>query len=78
MGVIKELSLLPIAPVRFTVWVASKVAEQVDTEQHSPEGLVRRLREIDAARSRGEIDEDQAAELEAQVIAQASAGGHHD
>jgi Gas vesicle protein G len=77
VGVIKELSLLPVAPLRFTVWVAGKVAEQVDHEQNSPEARVRRLREIEDARARGDIDDEQAAELEALVLAQASASGSH-
>jgi cell division protein FtsB len=70
--VIKELSLLPVAPLRFTVWVAEKVAEQVDQQQNSPQARVRQLREIEQARTRGELTEEQAAELEAQVIARAS------
>jgi hypothetical protein len=77
MGVIKELSLLPIAPLRFTVWVAEKVSEQVDREQNSPEARLRRLREIEDARARGELDDEQAAELEAQVLAQATGGVIH-
>ena len=74
MGVIKELSLLPLAPLRFTVWVAEKVAEEADQQQNSPQAHLRQLREIDDARARGELDDEQAAELEAQVIARASGG----
>ena len=74
---IKELFLLPVAPLRFTVWVAGKVAEHADHEENSPEALVRRLREIDDARARGELDDEQAAELEAQVIARAGGGEGH-
>jgi hypothetical protein len=76
VGVIKELSLLPVAPLRFTVWVVDKVAEQVDHEQNSPEARVRRLRQIEDARARGEIDDEQAAELEVRVLAHAI-GSHH-
>ena len=75
MGLIKELTLLPVAPLRFTVWVASKVADEVDHEQNSPEARVRRLREIEEARARGDLDDDEAAELEAQVLTEASQGG---
>lgn len=77
MGVIRELSLLPVAPLRFTVWVAGKVGEQADHDLNSPGALVQRLREIEQAQSRGELDDDQAAELEAQVIAQASGGARY-
>jgi hypothetical protein len=72
----KELTLLPMAPLRFTVWVAGKVAEQADHEQNSPEAIVRQLQEIEQARVRGELDDDQAAELEVQVLARASGGQH--
>jgi hypothetical protein len=72
MGVIKQLSLLPVAPLRFTVWVAEKVAEEADQQHNSPQAHMRQLREIDNARASGELDDEQAAELEAQVIARAS------
>jgi hypothetical protein len=69
---IRELTLLPVAPLRFTVWVAGKVAEQADHEQNSPEAIVRQLQEIEQARLRGELDDEQAAELEVQVLGRAS------
>ena len=70
----KELALLPLAPLRFTVWVADKVAEQADYEQNSPERLVQRLREIEDAHARGELDDERAAALEAEVLMHASGG----
>jgi Gas vesicle protein G len=73
----KELTLLPVAPLRFTVWVASKVAEQADREQNSPEAIVRQLQEIEQARQRGDLDEEQAAELEVQVLGRAGGGQSH-
>jgi hypothetical protein len=75
VGVMKELALLPIAPLRFTVWVSGKVAAEADQKVNSPQAHAQRLREIDEARQRGELDEAQAAELEAEVIARASGGG---
>ena len=75
MGMIRGMALLPLAPLRFTVWVAGKVAEQADQQHNSPEARVRRLREIEDARARGDLNEDQAAELEARVLAEASGGG---
>jgi Gas vesicle protein G len=77
MGVTKELALLPVAPLRFTIWVAHKVAEQVEHERSSPQAIARRLHEIDEARARGELDEEQVAELEAEVLAQAGGGAGH-
>lgn len=78
MGVIKALALLPVAPLRLTVWVADKVAAEADQRLNSPQAYIQRLREIEDARVRGELSDEQAAELEAQVITQASgsAEGH--
>jgi hypothetical protein len=73
----KELTLLPVAPLRFTVWVAGKIAEQADHEQNSPEAIVRQLQEIEQARVRGELDDEQAAELEVQVLGRASGAQRH-
>jgi len=36
MGLISQLALLPVAPLRFTVWVADKVAEEVERQQRDP------------------------------------------
>jgi hypothetical protein len=73
VGVMKELVLLPVAPVRFTTWVMDKVAQDVDHRLNSPEARIQRLREIEEARERGELHEDHAAELEAQIIEEATA-----
>jgi len=68
--VLKELLLLPAAPLRFTVWVADKVAEEVERQEFSPGAGVRKLEEIQQARERGEISEEEAAELEGRIIEQ--------
>lgn len=69
----KELVLLPLAPVRFTVWVIDQVAQDADQRLNSPQAKMQRLREIEEARERGELHEEHAAELEAQIIEEASA-----
>ena len=70
MGLISQLALLPVAPLRFTVWVADKVAEEVERQEFSPGAGVRKLDEIQQARERGEISEEEAAELEGRIIEQ--------
>jgi hypothetical protein len=70
VGVIRELVLLPVAPLRFTVWVAGYVAEEVDRQEFSQEAAVRKLRAIHGARERGELDQKEADDLEAQILAQ--------
>jgi hypothetical protein len=70
MGLIKELMLLPAAPLRFTVWVADQVDEQVQEEHSSSAAIAQRLEEIEQARERGEIDDEQADRLQGEVIEQ--------
>lgn len=70
MGLIKEIVLLPAAPVRFSVWVAEKVADQAEREHFSTGAGVRKLQEIEQAREEGKIDEEKAAELEGEVLEQ--------
>ena len=70
MGLISQLVLLPAAPLRFTVWVADKVAEEVERQEFSPGAGVRKLEEIEQARERGEISEEEAAEAEGRILEQ--------
>jgi hypothetical protein len=70
VGLIKELVLLPVAPLRFTVWVAEQVADEADRQQYSAGAGVRQLDEIEEDRQRGELSEEDAGELEGKVIEQ--------
>ena len=70
MGLITQLVLLPVAPLRFTVWVAGYVAEEADRQEFSQEAAARKLEGIRAARERGELDEERAEELEAGILQQ--------
>src|ERR671935_329008 len=47
LGLIKELVLLPAAPLRFTVWVADKVAEEAERKEFSPAAGVQKIDEIE-------------------------------
>jgi hypothetical protein len=69
VGLISGLLLLPLAPVRGTVWIAEKLVEQAEAELYD-EGTIRaQLMEIDRAREAGEIDEEAAAEAEDILLA---------
>jgi hypothetical protein len=70
MGLISQLVLLPVAPLRFSVWVADKVAEEVEREEFSAGAGVRKLEEIQQARERGEISEEEAGEAEGRILEQ--------
>jgi hypothetical protein len=62
--------LLPVAPVRFTVWVADKVAEEADRQQFSEGAGAQKLDQLEEARQKGELDEEEAEELEGKVLEQ--------
>jgi len=74
VGLIKELVLLPVAPLRFTVWVSDKVAEEADRKQYSTGAGVQQLEAIEEARKKGELDEEKAAELEGEILEQQMTG----
>jgi hypothetical protein len=64
MGLITGLLTLPLAPVRGTIWIAERIAEQAEAELNDEGAIVTQLMEIDAARQAGEISEQEAAEAE--------------
>ncbi|RKN40910.1 gas vesicle protein GvpG [Streptomyces hoynatensis] len=55
MGLLSGLVLLPLAPLRFTGWVAGQIAEVADQELYGPEALLARLAELHRALEAGEI-----------------------
>jgi hypothetical protein len=68
MGLIKELVLLPASPLRFTMWVAERVNEEAEQQHYSAGAGVQQLEEIEEARDRGELDEDEAARREGEIL----------
>lgn len=59
MGLITGLLTLPLAPVRGVAWVAEKVAEQAELELYDENRIMRELTELEMARDRGEISNEQ-------------------
>lgn len=70
MGLVKELLLLPVAPVRFTVWVTEQVADEADRREAGPGGVAGRLQRLEEARERGELDAEEAERREGELIEQ--------
>ncbi|WP_053694677.1 gas vesicle protein GvpG [Streptomyces sp. NRRL F-5755] len=57
MGLLKELLLLPAAPVRGTGWVLRQVLTEAERQYYDPSVVQRELRELSEQLDRGEIDE---------------------
>lgn len=62
MGLVSGLLLLPLAPVRGTVWLAERIEEQAEQELYDEDAILTELMELEAARAAGDITDD---ELEA-------------
>lgn len=69
MGLFTGLLTLPLAPVRATAWIAERVREQAEAEYFDPASIRRQLEEVDEARSAGVLSDEEADELEEQLMA---------
>jgi Gas vesicle protein G len=70
VGLMKELVLLPVAPLRGTLWVAERIADEVEQQEYSGGAAVAKLDDIEQAKERGELDEDEAAERQERILEQ--------
>jgi hypothetical protein len=64
MGLISELLLLPLAPVRGTVWLAEVIQEQAENELYDEADITTALAELEAARDAGDFSEEEIEEAE--------------
>jgi hypothetical protein len=85
VGLITGILLLPVAPVRGVLWVTEKITEEVDRQYYGEGAIVKELRTVDQARRSGELDAEEAAKREEELIqrrlsapgrASPQAGGH--
>jgi hypothetical protein len=60
MGLITGLLKLPLAPVTGTVWIAEQIQAAAEAEYYDEGAIQAQLREIDAARAEGTIDDAEA------------------
>jgi hypothetical protein len=68
MGLLTGILTLPLAPVRGVTWIAEVLAEEAERELAAINSPQRALAELEAARARGELTEEQYTELEAELI----------
>jgi hypothetical protein len=68
MGVFTGLLLLPLAPVRGVGWVANVLADEAERELEAKQSPERALADLQAKRANGEISEEDAEALEAQLV----------
>jgi len=68
VGLITGLLTLPLAPVRGVAWIAEILAEEADRELADAASPERALAELEVARATGELSEEEAAALEAELM----------
>jgi len=69
MGLFTGLLLLPLAPVRGTVWIAEQLMAQAEYELDDERTVRRLLLEAEAALERGELSEADYDEIEDELLA---------
>ncbi|GHH35859.1 gas vesicle protein GvpG [Streptomyces candidus] len=57
MGLLGELLLLPLAPVRGTNWVLRQVVAEAEKQYYDPSAIQSELRRLEESLEAGEIDE---------------------
>jgi len=64
MGILSSLLLLPLAPLRGTIWIAERLAEYAESELSDERAIRRLLVEAEAAVDSGELTEAEFDEIE--------------
>jgi hypothetical protein len=68
MGLLTGLLLLPLAPLRGTIWIAERLAEYAEGQMAEEPAIRRLLLEAEAALQAGEIDEDEFDRIEDELL----------
>ena len=74
MGLISGLLTFPLAPVRGVVWLAERIQEEAERQLYDPAAVRRGLAEVDEARAAGEISEEEAADLQDELLSRMMSG----
>ena len=75
MGLFTGLLLLPLAPVRGTMWVAEILLEEAERQMNDPAFVEQQLAEAEAAYDRGELTEEEFADIEDELLGRLLSGG---
>src|SRR5699024_568322 len=68
MGLISSLFTAPLAPLKGTVWVAERIQEEAERQYYDPGVIRRQLEEIAQARAAGQLSDEEATELETELV----------
>jgi hypothetical protein len=68
VGLIANVLLLPLAPVRGVLWVAGVIGDEADRQMAESASPARALEDLAARAANGEISPEEAEALEAEII----------
>ena len=68
MGLLTGVLGLPLAPVRGVLWLAEQIRDHAEEQYYDPVRIRAELERVDEARQSGEMSEDEAAELENELL----------
>jgi gas vesicle protein GvpG len=68
VGLLTGLLGLPLAPVRGVVWLAERIRDHAEEQFYDPARIRAELERVDEARQAGEISDEEAAELENELL----------
>ena len=75
MGLLTGLLTLPLAPVRGTVWIAERLAEEAALELDEGRRIRRQIAEVELAYERGELTEEELEGIEDELLEQLRLSG---
>ena len=68
MGLLTGLLLLPLAPIRGTIWIAEKLAAYAESELNDERAIRKLLIEAEAALDAGELTEAEYDQIEDELL----------
>ena len=78
MGLFTGLLMLPLAPIRGTVWIAEQIAEQAARELDEGRTIRRQLAEAELSYERGELTVEELEEIEDELLERLRLAGELD
>jgi type II secretory pathway predicted ATPase ExeA len=78
MGLLTGLLLLPLAPVRGTVWIAEQLVEQAARELDEGRAIRRQLAEAELRYERGDLTVEELEEIEDDLLERLRLAGELD
>jgi hypothetical protein len=75
VGLLTALVTLPLAPVRGTIWIAEVLLEEAERQMRDPAVVEQQLLEAEEAYERGDLTEEEFADIEDELLGRLLSGG---